>query len=63
VLVTPVQGGAQVGPGDWATAGEVTVQISCRASFTAFNLIGFEPSHTFTDTAAAPLDPFEDRTT
>jgi Flp pilus assembly protein TadG len=63
VTVTPVQGGAPVGAGDFATAQEVTVLISCPASFTAFNLIGFAPSHTFSDTAAAPLDPFEDRTT
>jgi Flp pilus assembly protein TadG len=63
VLVTPIQGGVQAGAGDWATAQEVTVNVSCPASFTAFNLIGFEPRHTFSDTAAAPLDPFEDRTT
>jgi hypothetical protein len=31
------------------------------ASLQVFSAIGFPASHTFTDTAAAPLDPFVDR--
>jgi len=31
------------------------------ASLQVFSAVGFPVSHTFTDTAAAPLDPFVDR--
>jgi Flp pilus assembly protein TadG len=56
-----VQGGAPVGPGDFATAQDIQVTVSCVASLQVFSAIGFPASHTFTDTAAAPLDPFVDR--
>jgi Flp pilus assembly protein TadG len=56
-----IQGGAEVGPGEFATAAEVRVTVSCVASLQVFSAIGFPASHTFTDTAAAPLDPFVDR--
>jgi Flp pilus assembly protein TadG len=56
-----IQGGAQVGAGDFGTAQEVEVTVSCVASLGVFRAIGFPVSQTFTGTAAAPLDPFEDR--
>jgi len=48
---------------DFATAQDMTVSVSCPASLKAFSWIGAKPTVTFTDKAAAPLDPFEDRTT
>jgi Flp pilus assembly protein TadG len=56
-----IQGGAPVGPGDFGTAQEVRVTVSCVASLKVFRAVGFPVSQTFTDTAAAPLDPFVDR--
>ena len=35
--------------------------MSCVANLAVFHVIGFPVSQTFGDTAAAPLDPFEDR--
>ncbi len=35
--------------------------MSCVASLRVFNTVGYLATHTFTDTAAAPLDPFVDR--
>jgi Flp pilus assembly protein TadG len=61
VTVQLIQGGGTVGAGDFATAQDITVTLSCPASLKAFHLIGLEPTQTFGDTAAAPLDPFEDR--
>ena len=43
-----------------ATALEVTV--SCNVGLKAFTAIGIPASQTFTDTAAAPLDEFSERT-
>lgn len=54
-------GGAPVGPGGFATAQDIQVTVSCVANLGVFSAIGFPVSHTFTDTASAPLDPFEDR--
>jgi Flp pilus assembly protein TadG len=54
-------GGAPVGAGNFAVAQDVEVTVSCVASLAAFHVIGFPVSQTFGDTAAAPLDPFEDR--
>jgi hypothetical protein len=54
-------GGAPVGPGGFATAQDIQVTVSCAANLGVFSAIGFPVSHTFTDTASAPLDPFEDR--
>jgi Flp pilus assembly protein TadG len=62
VTVQLIQGAGSVGPGDFATAQDITVRLSCPASLKAFHLIGLKPTQTFGDTAAAPLDPFEDRT-
>ena len=59
--VSLYQGGAPVGDGDFANAQDVEVTVSCRASLKIFGVIGFPVSKTFTDTAAAPLDPFVDR--
>jgi Flp pilus assembly protein TadG len=56
-----VQGGAQVGAGAFGTAQEVRVTVSCVASLGAFRAVGIPVSQTFTDSAAAPLDPFVDR--
>ncbi|HEU5392521.1 MAG TPA: TadE/TadG family type IV pilus assembly protein [Streptosporangiaceae bacterium] len=53
--------GAQVGAGAFATAQQVQVTVSCVASLEVFQVIGFPVSPTFTDSATAPLDPFEDR--
>jgi len=55
------QDGAPVGAGNFAVAQDVEVTVSCVASLAAFHAIGFPVSQTFGDTAAAPLDPFEDR--
>jgi Flp pilus assembly protein TadG len=55
------QGGTPVGPGDFGAAQQIQVTVSCAASLQVFSAIGFPASHTFTDTAAAPLDPFVDR--
>ena len=59
--VSLYQGGARVGDGDFANAQDVEVTVSCRASFKIFGLVDFPVAKTFTDTAAAPLDPFVDR--
>jgi Flp pilus assembly protein TadG len=53
--------GAPVGAGDFAVAQDVEVTVSCVANLAAFHVIGFPVSQRFGDTAAAPLDPFEDR--
>ena len=59
--VSLFQGGAPVGDGDFANAQDVEVTVSCKASLKIFGLVHFPGSETFTDTAAAPLDPFVDR--
>jgi Flp pilus assembly protein TadG len=59
--VSLFQGGLPVGDGDFANAQDVEVTVSCRASLKIFGVVGFPVSKTFTDTAAAPLDPFVDR--
>ncbi len=53
--------GAPVGGGAFATAQQIQVSVSCVASLAAFHVIGFPVSQTFSDSATAPLDPFEDR--
>ena len=59
--VSLFQGGLPVGDGDFANAQDVEVTVSCQASLKIFGLVHFPVSETFTDTAAAPLDPFVDR--
>ena len=61
VTVQLEQGGSTVGPADFPTAQDIRVSISCPASLKVFHLLGFRPTQIFGDTAAAPLDPFEDR--
>lgn len=53
--------GGPVGAGAFATAQQVQVTVSCVASLAVFHVIGFPVSQTFSDSATAPLDPFEDR--
>jgi Flp pilus assembly protein TadG len=60
-MVRLFQDGAPVGAGAYATAQQVQVTVSCVASLGVFHVIGFPVSQTFTDSATAPLDPFEDR--
>ena len=55
------ENGAPVGAGNFAVAQDIEVTVSCVANLAAFHVIGFPVSQTFGDTAAAPLDPFEDR--
>jgi Flp pilus assembly protein TadG len=60
--------GQPVGAGEWATgtaattATAIQVTVSCNVSLKAFTAIGIPASQTFTDTAAAPLDEFAERT-
>ena len=49
------------GPDAFADAQVVEVTVTCTASFSIFHTVYYPVSHAFTDTAAAPLDPFEDR--
>jgi Flp pilus assembly protein TadG len=60
-LVNVYDGGAPVNDGAFASAQDVEVTVSCRASMKIFRFFGLPVSETFTDTAVAPLDPFEDR--
>jgi Flp pilus assembly protein TadG len=56
-------GGQQVGPADWAAGAQVVeVKVSCTISFSVFAVLGIPASQTFSDTAAAPLDQFTERT-
>jgi len=56
-------GGRQVAASTWtAGAQTVSVRISCNVSFKPFAVLGIPASETFTDNAAAPLDPFSQRT-
>ena len=56
-------GGQPVGPAAWANGAQVVeVTVSCNVSLRAFSVIGIPASQTFTDVAAAPLDPFTERT-
>jgi TadE-like protein len=55
------QDGVPVGPSAFPAAQDIEVTVSCVASMKIFRAVGFPVSHRFTDTAIAPLDPFEDR--
>lgn len=61
IKVQLFQDGAPVGAGAFATAQQIQVTVSCVASLEVFHVIGFPVSQTFSDSATAPLDPFEDR--
>jgi Flp pilus assembly protein TadG len=52
-------GGAPTG--DFAAAQDIGVTVRCSASLSVYRDVGFPVRHTFTETAVAPLDPFEDR--
>ena len=52
--------GADVGQ-NFAGAQQITVIVNCQANFGVFHAVGFRVSQTFSDSATAPLDPFEDR--
>lgn len=52
----------QPAAGDWATAGQIEVTVSCVVPQSMFNYIGVTGSHTFTAVAYAPLDPYSYRT-
>ncbi len=54
--VTPIGG-----RGDFATAADLQVRVTCVASLSAFTDVGLNASQTFSDTATVPLDPFVDR--
>jgi Flp pilus assembly protein TadG len=58
-----LENGQQVGGAAWADGAQaVEVKVSCNVSLKAFTAIGIPASQTFTDIAAAPLDPFSQRT-
>jgi Flp pilus assembly protein TadG len=59
--VSLYQGGVGVGNGYFATAQDVEVTVTCRTRLKILGVFGVPVSETFTDTAAAPLDPFVDR--
>jgi Flp pilus assembly protein TadG len=52
-----------LGAAAWANGAQVVeVTVTCNVSLKAFAVIGIPASQTFTDLAAAPLDPFSQRT-
>lgn len=58
-----LENGQQVGPAAWASGAQVVeATVSRNVILKAFAVIGIPASQTFTDTAAAPLDPFSQRT-
>lgn len=62
-LVILLENGQQVGQAGWAGGAQVVeVRVSCTVSMRAFTAVGIPASQTFTDVAAAPLDPFSQRT-
>lgn len=68
VKVELLANGLQVGQAAWVSgtggggAQEIQVTVSCNVNLQAFHMIGIPASQTFTDIAAAPLDPFSERT-
>lgn len=63
VKVQVFSGGGVVGPAGFPAAQDIEVTVTCLGSLAAFHVVGFPVRQTFGDTAAAPLDPFEDRGT
>jgi Flp pilus assembly protein TadG len=63
VKVQLFSGGGVVGPAGFPAARDIEVTVTCLGSLEAFHAVGFPVRQTFGDTAAAPLDPFEDRGT
>jgi Flp pilus assembly protein TadG len=61
VSVRLLAGGQPVGPGDFAGAQVIQVTVSCTVDLSVFKVVGFPAHQTFTDVAAAPLDPFSER--
>jgi Flp pilus assembly protein TadG len=62
VSVQLLANGQPVSPADFAGAQIVEVQVSCTVNLKVFTAVGFPAHQTFTDVAAAPLDPFSQRT-
>jgi hypothetical protein len=60
--VTLIYGNTPVFPAYWAKAQVLEVAVSCNVNLRVFSVLGIPASQTFTDTAAAPLDPFSERT-
>jgi hypothetical protein len=60
--VTLILDKTPVFPAYWEQAQVLEVTVSCNVSLRVFSMIGIPASQTFTDTAAAPLDPFSERT-
>ncbi|HZR49973.1 MAG TPA: TadE/TadG family type IV pilus assembly protein [Streptosporangiaceae bacterium] len=50
-----------LGSGNFATAQDVQVTVTCQARLPAFHDLGIDVNATFTDTATAALDPFVER--
>jgi Flp pilus assembly protein TadG len=63
VKVQLFSGGGVVGSAGFPAARDIEVTVTCLGSLEAFHAVGFPVRQTFGDTAAAPLDPFEDRGT
>ena len=54
--------GQPVGSAAWAAGAQLAqVRVSCTVNLKVFAVLGIPASQTFTDTAAAPLDQFTER--
>lgn len=62
VSVQLLADGQEVGVGDFAGAQVVKVTVSCDVNLSVFKVVGLPAHQTFTDVAAAPLDPLSERT-
>lgn len=60
-MINLYRDGKPVSQNDFAAAQDIEVTVTCQASLKIYGHVGFHVSHTFTDTAVAPLDPFVDR--
>lgn len=71
VTVALTEDGQPVGQAAWVNGPQgaaqgvevdVEVEVACTVNLKAFTMVGIPASHTFYDIAAAPLDPFSQRT-
>lgn len=62
VFVQLLANGQPVSTADFADAQVIQVTVSCTVNLSVFTAVGFPAHQTFTDVAAAPLDPFSQRT-
>jgi Flp pilus assembly protein TadG len=61
--VTLLDDGVAVTAAAWADGAQVAeVKVTCNVNLRVFSVLGIPASQTFSDTAAAPLDPFSERT-